>query len=167
VVVAGLITIIMAIAIPSFNINDRMRLDAAARQVQQELQGARLRAINVNRRLEFRFNCPGANAFRVVEGGWPDSGRCDPSLYPYPAPADAAYQVPQLPRYDGPPRTLHPRVTVTTSVANLVLGFSPDGRTTRLEGGAQRLIASETITLTIGTLTRTVNVNALGKVQLQ
>jgi Tfp pilus assembly protein FimT len=164
-VVAGLIVTVLAIAIPSINITDRMRLDAAAREVQQELRGARLRAVNVNRRLEVRFNCPTAGQFRVVEGGWPDAGRCDQSRYPYPAPADAAYQVPQLPRYDGPIRFVHPRVSLTGSA--LVLEFAPDGRTMKLEGGTPRLIASETITLTLNGNTRTVNVNALGKVQLQ
>ena len=81
-VVAALMATVMAIAIPSFGISDRMRLDAAAREIQQELQGARLRAVNVNRRLEIRFNCPVAGQFRVVEGGWPESGRCDVSTYP-------------------------------------------------------------------------------------
>ena len=157
----------MAIAIPTFGISDRMKLDAAARELQQELRGARLRAVNVNRRLEVRFNCPSTGRFRVVEGGWPDSGRCDESRYPYPAPADAAYQVPQMPRYDGPVRTMNPRVTLNTSSPTLVLEFSPDGRTMRLEGGSPRLIASETLTLSLNGYSRTVEINALGKVQLQ
>jgi len=167
VVVAGLVATVLAIAIPSFGINDLMRLDAAAREIQQELRGARLRAVNVNRRLEVRFNCPTTGQFRVVEGGWPDAGRCDQSRYPYPAPADAAYQVPQMPRYDGPIRSINPRVSLSGSSSTLVLEFAPDGRTMKLEGGTPRLIASETITLTLNGHTRTVNVNALGKVQLQ
>ncbi len=166
-IVVGLMATIMAIAIPSIGINDRMRLDTAAREIQQELQGARLRAVNVNRRLEVRFNCPRTGEFRVVEGGWPDSGRCDQSRYPYPASADAAYQVPQMPRYDGPVRRIDPRVSLTASNSTLVLEFAPDGRTMRLEGGAPRLISSETLTLTLNGYSRTVNINALGKVQLQ
>ena len=167
VVVAALIATVMAIAIPSFGITDRMRLDAAARELQHEMQGARLRAVNVNRRLEVRFNCPDTGRFRVVEGGWPDSGRCDETKYPYPAPADAAYRVPQMPRYDGPVRQINPRITVVTSSPTLVLEFAPDGRTMRLEGGAPRLIATETVSLTINGYTRRLTINALGKVQLQ
>ena len=166
-VVVGLMATIMAIAIPSIGINDRMRLDTAAREIQQELQGARLRAVNVNRRLEVRFNCPAPGQFRVVEGGWPDSGRCDQSMYPYPAPADAAYQVPQMPRYDGPVRSINPRISLNASSSTLVLEFAPDGRTMKLEGGAPRLISSETLTLTLNGYSRTVNINALGKVQLR
>ena len=164
-VVAALMATVLAIAIPSFGINDLMRLDATAREIQQELRGARLRAVNVNRRLEVRFNCPTTGQFRVVEGGWPDAGRCDQSRYPFPVAADAAYQVPQMPRYDGPIRSINPRVSLSGSA--LVLEFAPDGRTMKLEGGTPHLIASESITLTLNGHTRTVNVNALGKVQLQ
>ena len=170
IVVVGLLATVTAIAIPSFRVNDRMRLNTAAREVQQELQAARLRSVNVNRRLEVRFNCPSTGQFRVVEGGWPDSGRCDLTTYPYPAPANAAYSVPQMPRYDGPVRSLPPRVTLAGSSPQLVLEFAPDGRTMRLAGGTPSYIASndsETITLTLNGLTRTVNINALGKVQLQ
>ena len=163
----GLLATVMAIAIPSLGIDDRMRLDTAAREIQHELQGARLRAVNVNRRLEVRFDCPSVGQYRVVEGGWPEAGRCDPARYPYPAATDAAYQVPQMPRYDGPVRSLPRRVTMTGSSAALVLEFAPDGRTMRLEGGAPRLIASETITLTLNSFTRRLTINALGKVQLQ
>jgi len=165
--VAAVMAIVMGIAIPSIGVNDRMRLDAAVREVQQELQGARLRAVNVNRRLEVRFNCPSTGQFRVVEGGWPDSGRCDQSQYPFPAAADAAYRVPQMPRYDGPIRFINPRITLSASNSSLVLQFSPDGRTMRLEGGVPRLISSEAITLSLNGYTRTVNINAIGKVQLQ
>ena len=71
-----------------------------------------------------------------------------------------------MPRYDGPVRYINPRVSLSASSSTLVLEFAPDGRTMRLEGGAPRLIGSEAITLTIGSYSRTVNINALGKVQL-
>ena len=58
IVVAALLITIMAIAIPSFHLTDAMKLNGAAREVERELQIARLRAVTVNRPLQVRFNCP-------------------------------------------------------------------------------------------------------------
>jgi len=85
--------ILLGIAIPSIRMSDRIKVDSAAREVQQELNAARLRAVGANRRLEVRFNCPSAGEYRIVEAGWGDSGRCDPVAYPYPAPTDASYRL--------------------------------------------------------------------------
>lgn len=159
--------ILVGIAVPSLRMTDRVRVDNAARAIQQELQAARLRAVSVNRRLEVRFNCPSTGQYRIVESGWSDSGRCDTSAYPYPAPPDAAYRVPPKPRYDGPVRQLNNRVSLAMSSANLVLQFAADGRATKLEGGTPRLIGTESITVSIGSFTETIDVNTMGKVVIR
>lgn len=168
VVVAFLITII-AIAIPSFHLTDAVKLNAAAREVERELQTARLRAVTVNRPLQVRFNCPTPGQYRIVEGGalWPEADRCSTAVYPYPPAADAAYQMPPMPQHDGPVRYVNSLVTLSSGNPSLVLQFSPDGRTSQIVGGVSQMINNVPVTLTFGTLTRTVNVNALGRVQIQ
>jgi hypothetical protein len=46
---------------------DRMRLGMSARDVERELQFARLKSVSTNRPMRIRFNCPVAGQFRVVE----------------------------------------------------------------------------------------------------
>ena len=164
-----LAVILMAMAIPALSVNDRVRVDTAAREIQQELHAARLRAVGTNRRLEVRLNCPSAGQYRVVEAGWPDSGRCDPVTYPYPAPPDAAYRVPAKPRLDGPIRYLNNRVSLSSSSGTLVFQFLSNGQAMKGSGGSAAPIAlgGETLTLSIGSYSRRVNVNGLGKVLLQ
>jgi prepilin-type N-terminal cleavage/methylation domain-containing protein len=159
--------ILLGIAVPTLRIGDRVKVDNAARAVQQELQAARLRAVGVNRRLEVRFNCPTAGQYRIVESGWSDSARCDAGTYPYPAPANAAYVVPPKPRYDGPIRSLDPNVIIAFSSSNLVLQFAPDGRATKLEGGTPRPIGTESVIVTMGPYSATVDVNTVGKIAIR
>ncbi len=159
--------ILIGIAIPSLRMTDRVRVDNAARALQQELHGARLRAIGVNRRLEVRFNCPTAGQYRIVESGWTDSGRCSLTAFPYPPAANAAYVVPPKPRYDGPVRSLNPRATLAFSSSNLILQFAPDGRATKLEGGVSKPIGTESLTVSMGPYSASVEVNTLGKVVIR
>jgi len=168
VVVAFLITIV-AIAVPSFHLTDTMRLNAATREVERELQTARLKAVTVNRPLQVRFNCPAAGQLRIVEAGalWPEADRCSTAVYPYPPVANAAYQTPPMPQHDGPVRYVHSLVTLSSGNPNLVLQFSPDGRVTEIVGGVSQAINNVPVTLMYGTLSKTVNVNALGRVQVQ
>ena len=168
VVMAFLITII-AIAVPSFHLTDAVRLNAATREVERELQTARLRAVTVNRPLQVRFNCPAPGQYRIVEGGtlWPDANRCNTAAYPYPPAADAAYQMPPMPQHDGPVRYVNPLITLSSGNPSLVLQFSPDGQVSAMVGGVSQAINNVPVTLTYGTLSRTVNVNALGRVQIQ
>lgn len=165
--VMAVASILLAIAIPSLRMTDRVKVDNAARAVQQELQAARLRAVGVNRRLEVRFNCPAAGEYRTVEAGWTDSARCSPTAFPYPPPTNAPYMIPPKPRYDGPIRNLNPRVTLAFSSSNLVLQFAPDGRATKLEGGSPRSIGTESITVSMGPYSATVDVNTVGKVVIR
>ncbi|RPJ85285.1 MAG: prepilin-type N-terminal cleavage/methylation domain-containing protein [Acidobacteria bacterium] len=165
--VMAIAIILMAIALPTLGTSDRTRVDNAAREVQQELQSARLRAVGNNRRLEVRFNCPATGQYRLVEAGWTGSDRCSPTAFPYPAPPDAAYNA--KPRLDGPVRYLNNRVLLAASSSNLVIQFLPNGQTARLQGTTSTLIGTggEVLTLSIGSYSRTVNVNGLGRVQLQ
>jgi prepilin-type N-terminal cleavage/methylation domain-containing protein len=166
-VVVALAVILMAIAIPTFNTGGRGRVNTAASQVREALQTARLRSIAVNRALQVRFNCPSAGRYRIVEAGWPDDGRCDETRYPYPAPSNAAYQNPPMPRWDGPGRQVHSRVTLSAAEPGLVVQFSPDGRAMKFVGGATQLIGTLPITVSADGYQRTVTVNSLGKVQTQ
>lgn len=159
--------ILIGIAIPSLRMTDRVKVDNAARAIQQELLGARLRAVGVNRRLEVRFNCPTAGQYRIVESGWADTGRCSLAAFPYPPPANAAYMVPPKPRYDGPVRSLTPRATLAFSSSNLILQFAPDGRATKLEGGLSKPIGTESLTVSMGPYSATVEVNTVGKVVIR
>ena len=169
IAVVAILIIIVAIAVPSFHLTDTMRLNAATREVERELQTARLKAVAVNRPLQVRFNCPAPGQFRIVEGGtlWPEADRCNTAVYPYPPLANAAYQTPPMPQHDGPVRYVNSLVTLSSGNPNLVLQFSPDGRVSQIVGGVSQVINNVPVTLMYGTLTRTVNVNALGRVQIQ
>jgi prepilin-type N-terminal cleavage/methylation domain-containing protein len=169
VVVMGIAVVLMAISIPMMNVTDRMRLNDAAREVRQELQTARLKAVSINRSLEVRFNCPANGEYRIVEAGpYGSTNRCDGNSFPYPAPADAPYQTPPKPRYDGPIRRVHPRVNLNPGDdPTLILRFAPNGQVFKVVGSTATLIASQNVTVAIGGLTRTMNVNAFGKILLQ
>ena len=71
---------------------DNMRLGMTIRDVERELQFARMKSVSTNRPMRIRFNCPVAGQFRVVELiGTPRvplaadgaANRCDETIYPY------------------------------------------------------------------------------------
>jgi prepilin-type N-terminal cleavage/methylation domain-containing protein len=163
-VVVALGAILMALALPNISVGERVRVNNAASEVRQALQTARLRAVSVNRPLQVRFNCPGTNQFRIVEAGFGEGNRCSTTSFPYPAPTDAAYRIPALPRYDGAVQLVNPRITLSAEDPTLVLQFGPDGRVSKVVGGAPQAMASVDVTLTGNGYTRTINVNNLGKV---
>jgi Tfp pilus assembly protein FimT len=168
VLVGGMLTILLAIAIPSIGTSNRQRVNTAASEVRDVLQTARLRSVAANRSLQVRFNCPARGQYRIVEAGtWADSGRCDPTLYPYPAPADAAYQTPPKPRYDGPVKMIHPNLTLNAAEPGLVIQFFPDGRAMKVVSGTTQMIASVPITVSADAYQKTISVNGLGKVLTQ
>jgi prepilin-type N-terminal cleavage/methylation domain-containing protein len=168
-VVVALFVTLAALAVPALRMTDSARIDGAAREVERELQMARLRAVTVNHAIQLRFNCPGAGMYRMVEAAatWPESGRCDQTRYPYPPAPNAAYLTPPMPRYDGPVRYLAPGVVLSPAEPGLVLQFMPDGRTTKVVGGVSQLMTSMQVTLTYRTRTKSVAVNGLGRIQLQ
>jgi prepilin-type N-terminal cleavage/methylation domain-containing protein len=156
---------IMAIALPVMTgLTAATKVNEAARLIEREYQDARLRAVASNRMLRVRTNCPSAGYVRTVEvlNTAVDlaSNRCLNSAFPFPADADLMTR----PNYDGPVRTIPNGATATTAV----IEFSPDG-TARLvvAGVAEPIATAQTITITRQGLSRTVTVNAAGKVQLQ
>jgi prepilin-type N-terminal cleavage/methylation domain-containing protein len=166
--VIALASTLMAIAVPYLgDVSDAAKLNGAAREVERELQTARLKAVSANRTLRVRLNCPSAGSFRTVEvlgqGSAVDSAsnRCLTSAYPYPAP-DADLMT--RPNYDGPVRPLPSGATVTSAS----LEFHPDGTAASVVSNVAESIESEvTLTVTRKGKSKSVTVNGAGKIQLQ
>jgi len=161
VAVAGTL---MAVAVPIMqDVSASAKLGEAARLVERELQDARLRAVSSNRTLRVRANCPGTGFIRTVEvlGTAADSptGRCSSSAYPYPPDLDLI----TLPNYDGPVRVIPNSATVTAPD----IQFLPDGTAQVVAAGVATTISGErTLTITRRSVSRTVTVNAAGKIRL-
>jgi prepilin-type N-terminal cleavage/methylation domain-containing protein len=160
--VVALLTIVLAIAAPVFrDVVDGMRLGWSARDLERELQDARLKAVSTNRRMRVRTNCPVAGQYRMVQ--WLNNAsdstldRCSEASYPYPS--TTLNVVTKL--QDGPLRRLQPNVTVGTTT----LEFWPNG-TVHDPGDNNPLAAPATITLTKDSKTKGISVNGLGKIQL-
>ena len=173
----AIIATLAAVATPQmFDGVDRMRLGMTVREVERELQFARVKSVSTNRPMRIRFNCPVAGQFRVVEligtprvplaaDGAPN--RCDETIYPYrPTGADANRLT--RPNNDGAVRRLQPLSTFT---AFPTLEFWPDGSVHADAGVGDPwptlTAAGATITVSRKGKTRNITVNALGKIQLQ
>src|SRR5437899_5980684 len=64
----AVIGIVAAMALPGIrNEVDRLKLGMATRDVQSELQTARLKAVSSNTYMRVRFDCPAAGQVRAVE----------------------------------------------------------------------------------------------------
>jgi prepilin-type N-terminal cleavage/methylation domain-containing protein len=165
--------ILVAIAVPQMSdAIVSMRLGQGTREVERELQTARLKAVSSNRSLRVRTNCPTAGFYRMVEylgtiqtpaAEDTAANRCLNSAYPFPA---ADTNPITRPNHDGPVRIMLPDVTVTTAG----IEFRPDG-TAWLVGGDGRAatipLAGTDLTLTHRSRTRRINVNPLGKITIQ
>lgn len=163
VAVAGTL---MAMAVPIVqDVSAAAKLGEAARLVERELQDARLRAVSSNRILRVRTNCPSTGFIRTVEvlgssGADSPAGRCSATAYPFPA---ADQDVVTRPNFDGPMRVIPNAATVTP----VDIQFLPDGTAQVVAGGApQTIVGERTITITRRNVSRTVTVNAAGKVRL-
>ena len=155
---------------------DNMRLGMTVREVERELQFARLKSVSANRPMRVRFNCPTAGQFRVVEViGTPRTpvaadaatNRCDESIYPYnPTGSDASRLT--RPNNDGPLRRLSPQASFT---AFPTLEFWPDGsvHADAGTGNPWPTVANTGVTITVSRKgkTRNITVNSGGKIQLQ
>lgn len=156
---------LLSIGVPVLqDVSESTKLSAAAREVERELQGARLKAVSVNRTLRVRLNCPAAGVLRTVEvlatAADNASNRCDATAYPFPA---ADQDVTTVPNFDGPLRFLSAGTTVSTAV----LEFRPNGTAYTVVSNTPQTIANEvTITVTRKDKSRTVKVNRAGKIQL-
>jgi prepilin-type N-terminal cleavage/methylation domain-containing protein len=172
-VVTAIFAIMSAVAMPRLaGALENYRLGMSIRDVERELQAARVSAVTANRTVRVLFNCPVAGQFRRVEvlgePGLPDgrddlTSRCNPATFPYPAQDDNPLTRPNL---DGPLRYLAPGITFGGSSG---FEFRPDG-TTRSDdfGGsitwADIPVGGITATLTKNTKTRSIAVNGMGRV---
>ena len=172
--VTALVGIVSVIGMPLLGqISGTIELGEAARQVERELQSARMTAVSANQPVRVMFNCPAAGQYRMVEligtPAVPNAadgavGRCSTSTYPFPAPDNNPIT---RPNNDGALRTLSPQVDFTTVTT---IEFWPDGTAHSNTGAINPwppIAASGTnIILTRGTKTRTILVNGIGKIQL-
>jgi Tfp pilus assembly protein FimT len=155
----------MVFALPILtDLGEGTKLSAAAREIERELQSARLRAVTVNRVLRVRLNCPATGSFRTVEllGNAADlaTNRCVLSAYPFPAPDQ---DLMTRPNFDGPVRLVSSGVTVTSDV----IEFRPDGTAAQVVSNvALEILTPVTITITRKEKSKTVTVNGGGKVVL-
>jgi type II secretory pathway pseudopilin PulG len=165
---------VAAIAVPLVtNSLEGQRLGIETRNVERELQSARLSAVATNRPIRIRFNCPSAGTYRRVEViGTVNVPHADDAEtravarcgYPFPA-ADTNPLT--RPNNDGPPLQLDSKVTFT---AVQTLEFWPDG-TVHVPSATNpwaRLGATDaTITVAKGSSTKSIKVNSLGKIGIQ
>lgn len=173
-VTTALIAIVSAMAVPLMtNLSDGIKLGQAARQVERELQTARLKAVSVNQTMRVRFDCPAVKQYRMVElVGTPalpasaDSAanRCSLTNYPYPA-GDSNRLT--RPNNDGPLREMESSVSFQTATT---VEFWPNGTAHTNTGGTNpwpTIAGSGTnIVLVRNSKTRSILVNGVGKVQL-
>ena len=127
----GVFAILAGAAVPQLaDMSGGMRLRQGLREVERELQAARLKAVSSNRPIRVRFNCPSPGSYRTVELiGTPsvpdeddDAGdRCSEAAYPHPAEDTNRLT---LPNHDGPVRQLHSSLTFGAADT---LEFWPDG----------------------------------------
>ena len=173
-VTIAVFAVLSGMAVPSLvNVADGLKLGQAAREVERELQTARLKAVTSNRPIRVRFNCPVGGSYRMVElVGTPaapvtaDSAadRCQESVYPFPA---ADRNPLTRPNHDGPQRRLPRSVSFGVAPA---LEFWPDG-TVHYQSGTtlpwpQVPTAGTAVTLTKSTKVKSITVNGVGKITL-
>jgi prepilin-type N-terminal cleavage/methylation domain-containing protein len=164
--VVGAIATLAVIALPVMkDMTASIKLSEAARLVEREMQDARFKAVNSNRVIRVRTNCPATGYIRSVEvlGTAADSAtnRCMTTAYPFPPPDD---DIMTRPNYDGPVRTLPNGATVSSQI----LQFSPDGTAAEVINGVPTTITTAVaITITRDAKSKTVTVNNAGKIQLQ
>ena len=168
---------ISAIAIPQItNSFENPRLGIEVRNVERELQSARLSAVSSNRPIRVRFNCPTVGAYRRVEvigtvntpaAADADANaatRCDVATYPYPA---ADRNPLTRPNNDGPLQRLNTKVAFSQVQ---VLEFWPNG-TVHVSAVTNPwpTIGNTPVTLklTKDVATQSITVNGLGKIRIE
>ena len=171
--VIAVFTILAGMSVPLFqNVTEGYKLGQSLRDVERELQTARLKSVTTNRPLRVRFNCPAAGQYRTVEligtASIPApedtaTTRCQESTYPSPA-ADSNPLT--RPNHDGPVRRLPAGITFGTAAT---LEFWPDGSVHKDDGSLPWSVvdaAGTSITVVKGTLTRKIDVNGIGKIAI-
>jgi len=165
---------IAAIAVPIVtNAFENQRLGVETRNVERELQTARLSAVSTNRPIRVRFNCPSTGMYRRVEViGTVNTPHTDDAesqaaarcAYPYPA---ADKNPLTRPNNDGPIQQAHPTVTFS---AVQTLEFWPNG-TVHVPAATNPWpllgATGASITLAHGSSYKSIQVNSLGKIRIQ
>ena len=174
-VTIAIVGILAGIAVPTMgDFTSQMRLGQGARDVETELQSARMKAVTSGHAQRVRFNCPSNTQYRRTEligtPSVPDvndtaTDRCDPVKYPYPA---ADNNPMTRPNNDGPVRYLPPQVTFSSTAT---LEFWPDGTVHKDDGSGAKpwpVIppAGADISLTKSSVVKHITVNGLGKITL-
>jgi Tfp pilus assembly protein FimT len=174
IVTIAVFMILAGISVPAFqSLTEGYKLGQTVREVERELQTARLKAVTSNRPLRVRFNCPAAGTYRIVELiGTPSVpvaedgsvNRCQESTYPTPA---ADNNPLTRPNHDGPMRRLPTGITFS---AASTLEFWPDGTVHQEQGAILPWpgigVAGTSITLAKGSVTKRIDVNGVGKITL-
>jgi hypothetical protein len=133
-----------AIALPAGKAAlDSLELGNATREVERELQTARMRAVSANRPMRLKLNCPQDGQYRLVEvtgvvatdGG--AGSRCDEASYGFPGPRDNDRATPE---HDGPLRRLAPGID---ALLGPELEFSPDGTTRVVVNGTVQTMTTD------------------------
>ncbi len=177
----AIFAVVCAAAVPQMLSGlDRMRLGMTLRDVDRELQFARLKAVSVNQPMRVRFNCPVADQMRVVEvigtAAYPDpkdldsyTTRCNDTTFPY-NPTGGDNNRLTRPNNDGPIRRLYPGASFT---ASQTLEFWPDGTVhTACQVspctviGTTTQVGTATLTVTRKGYSKNITVNGLGKIQM-
>jgi prepilin-type N-terminal cleavage/methylation domain-containing protein len=172
----AVIGVMSAMAVPLMtNAVDSIKLGEATREVEREMQTARLTAVSSNQQIRMRFDCPAAGNYRMTElVGTPSTpaaadiaaNRCALASFPYPGDADKNPLT--RPNKDGPLRYLDPKVTFNQSTT---IEFWPDGSAHTNTGGVNPWPpitgAGYSVILIKGTKTKSILVNGVGKIQLQ
>jgi Tfp pilus assembly protein FimT len=175
----AVIATVSALSVPQvIDVVDSMKLGMSIRDVERELQFARLKAVASNRPMRVRFDCPSAGKVRVVEvlgtSALPDANdadsvlnRCSETAYPY-SPTGAGKSRLTRPDNDGPIRTLQAGATFT---ATQTLEFWPNGTVhTACQAACETSttrITTVTLTLSRKKKTKTITVNGIGKIQME
>jgi len=174
--VTALIGIIAAMGIPLMtNAVDRIKLGQSTREVERELQQARLLAVSTNQPMRMRFDCPAAGNYRRTElVGTPSvpaaadaaANRCALSNYPFPGNPDRNPLT--RPNNDGALKYLDPKVSFQTAAT---IEFWPDGSAHMNVGGTNPWPpiagAGYSIVLKKNLQTKSILVNGVGKIQIQ
>lgn len=170
----AVVGILAGISVPAFqNLTEGYKLGQTIREVERELQSARLKSVTANRPLRVRFNCPAAGQYRTVELiGSPSvpapedtaANRCQETAYPSPASDNNPLT---RPNHDGPMRRLP--TGITFSAAN-TLEFWPDGTVHQQNGATLPWpvvpAAGTSVTVAKGAVTKRIDVNGVGKITL-
>jgi Tfp pilus assembly protein PilE len=167
-ITVAIIGVLAGMAVPALkDVTNRMKLAQGQREVQAEMQVARLKAVTTNRHIRMRFNCPAATQYRMVEvvGPTVDDAvdRCSATKYPELPPDNNPLT---RPNHDGPIRYL-PRTVTFGAAASLE--FAPDGTVWYQSGGAYIPVPDPdgtAITLVKATDVVKITVNRFGKIQL-